>query len=95
VCVFCCSVVRPSGFEEVIAGWSYAALLKRSNRTADKVFVERAVVDRAEAETVANDRLACLFGVADDVRRVAQPDLVEPTDRASVSVCGEQQRRGL
>ncbi len=39
----------------------------------DEVLVERPVVDRAEAESVAYDGFAGFLGVADDVRRVEQP----------------------
>jgi len=41
-------------------------------RHADEILVERAVVDRAEAQPVRHDRLTQLFCVPDDVRRVEQ-----------------------
>lgn len=56
---------------------------------ADEVLVEGAMVDRAEGEAVADDRLARLLGVGDDVRRIEEPNLPEPADRAAVSVRGE------
>lgn len=55
-------------------------------RYAYEILVERTVVDRAEAEPVANERLAVLFDVADDVRGVQQPDLFESADRAAVPI---------
>lgn len=58
-------------------------------RDADEVLVEGTVVDRAEAQTVADQRLALLVGVGDDVRRVEQPDLLERADGAAVAVCGK------
>ena len=39
-------------------------------RDANKPLIERTMVDRAEAETVAHGRLAELLDVADDVGRV-------------------------
>jgi hypothetical protein len=37
---------------------------------ANQILVERPVVDRAQGQAVADDRLAELLGVADDVCRV-------------------------
>ena len=55
-------------------------------RDADEVLVERAVVDRAEAEPVGHRRLAGELRVGDDVGRVEEPGLLEPADRALVRV---------
>jgi len=43
-------------------------------------------VDRAEAEPVADNRLAGLLGVGDDVRSIEQPNFAEPADRATIAV---------
>ena len=56
-------------------------------RDADEVLVERSVVDRAEAQAVADERLACRLRVTDDVRRgVQEPELLQAADRARVAV---------
>src|SRR6266849_294367 len=46
-------------------------------------------MDRAEAQAVADDRLARLLGVGDDVRRVEEPQLAQPADSAAIPVGGE------
>jgi len=56
---------------------------------SDEILVERAVVDGAETETVADDGLTGLLGVGDDVRCVEQPHLAEPAYGAAVSVRGK------
>ena len=43
-------------------------------------------MDRAEAEAVAHERLSRRLRVADDVRRVEEPQLLQPADRAAVAV---------
>ena len=55
-------------------------------RHADQVVVERAVVDRAETQAVAHLGLAVHLEIADDVRRVEQAALLQPTDRAALAV---------
>src|SRR5262245_1848520 len=47
------------------------------------------MVDRAQGKTVANFGCAGRLGVADDVRRVKQPNLLEPADRALLAVRGK------
>src|SRR3954451_7327234 len=45
-------------------------------------------MDRAQAEAVADLRLASLLDVTDDVRRVEQAELAQPADRATLAVRG-------
>lgn len=45
-------------------------------------------MDAAEAEAVADERLSGL-SVADDVRGVEEPHLLQPADRALAAVCGQ------
>jgi hypothetical protein len=57
-------------------------------RDPNQVLVERSVVDRAEAEAVADRRLAAL-DVAQDVRSVEEAELLQPADRALTAVRGD------
>src|SRR5262245_65338711 len=54
-------------------------------RDTDEVLVERSVVNRAEAQAVADLRLAA-FDVAQDVRGVEEAQLLQPADRALAAV---------
>lgn len=58
---------------------------------ADEILIEGAMVDGAEAETVAHEWLAERIGVADDVRGIEKPYLAEPADSAPIAV-GRQDR---
>ncbi len=62
---------------------------------ADEVLVEGAVVDRAETEPVADDGVAGLLGVGDDVGCVEQADLLQPADGAAVAVGGQHRTAEL
>jgi hypothetical protein len=45
------------------------------------------VVDRAQGQAVAHDRLAGLLDVSDDVCGFEEPDFLQPADRALFSIC--------
>jgi hypothetical protein len=55
-------------------------------RDADQILVEGTVVDRAQAQPVADERLALLVDVTDDVRGIEQSGLSEGADGAAVAV---------
>src|SRR5205823_7545214 len=57
-------------------------------RDPNQALVERSVVDRAEAEAIADRRLAAL-DVAQDVRGVEEAELLQPADRALTAVRGD------
>ena len=54
-----------------------------------RVLVERAVVDRAQADTVGDDGFAMQLEVADDVRGVEQTRFLQSADRAQIPVRGD------
>src|SRR4051794_26137397 len=58
-------------------------------RDADEILVERAVVDRAEAQAVGHRRLTALLDVAHYVRGVEQAKLLQAADRALTRVRGD------
>ena len=58
-------------------------------RDSDEILVEGTMVDRAEAQPVADNRITLRLGVTDDVRRVEEAQLLQPADRACVPVGDE------
>jgi hypothetical protein len=72
-------------------------LLEEARRDPDRVVgvdpneivVERSVVDRAETDAIADDRIASFLEIADDVGSVEQWQLLEPANRTLVSVRGK------
>jgi hypothetical protein len=55
-------------------------------RDAHEILVERTVVNGAETEPVADERLAALLDVADDVCSIEQADFLQSADCAAVAV---------
>jgi hypothetical protein len=59
------------------------------SRDTDQVLIEGAMVDRAETQPVANQRLTALLGVTHDVRCLEEPTLPESTNRAKTAISDE------
>jgi hypothetical protein len=55
-------------------------------RNANEVLVERAVVDRAKADAVADERFSLFLGIADYVGSVEQADLLGRADSAPIAI---------
>src|SRR6267142_5477201 len=55
-------------------------------RYAYEVLIERAVMNRAQTETVRDRGCPLSQGVTRDMRRVEERDLSQPADRAAISV---------
>src|SRR6185437_10255121 len=57
-----------------------------------EVLVEGSMMDGAEAESVADRRIAVLLSVADDVRGIQEAGLPQTADRTPIAVCRHDPR---